>query len=169
MVKAIQMIRKRRCFSPLLATIVLLAITMSVTLGETILVNQNRGAVIPMARALEEELVKEVGDLVSFRVKVQNTGNKGTGYLVYVMVCEHGTGEWDNVGLEDIWLESDQYEHLELGNMEVSEWMVGKYFDVQFLLYDHETEILLDSVVIESAWYVPEPIIAGSIIGQWVY
>ena len=161
--------RKRRGFSPLLVTIVLLAITMSVTLGETILVNQNRGAVIPMARALEEELVKEVGDLVSFRVKIQNTGNQGTGYLVYVMVSEHGASEWENVGLEDIWLEADQYEHLELGNMEVSEWMVGKYFDVQFLLYDHETEILLDSVIIESAWYVPEPIISGSIIGQWVY
>lgn len=47
--------------------------------------------------------------------------------------------------------------------------MAGKYFDVQFLLYDAHTEKLLDHIALESAWYVSEPIIAGSIIGNWVY
>ena len=122
-----------------------------------------------MAQAIEEGLVKEVDDLVSFQVKIKNTGNMGTGYVVYVLISEHDIDEWDEVALGDIWLEPEQQEHLELGNVEVSKWMVGVDFDVQFLLYDLETEKLLDSVTIESAWYVPELVVAGSIIGQWVY
>jgi hypothetical protein len=47
--------------------------------------------------------------------------------------------------------------------------MAGKYFDAQFLLYEHETELLLDTIMLESVWYVNEPIVAGSIIGTWVY
>ena len=47
--------------------------------------------------------------------------------------------------------------------------MAGKYFDVQFMLYEHETELLLDTLTMESAWYVKEPIVAGAIIDSWVY
>ena len=160
---------KRNGFATVLATIVLLTITFTAALGEVVLKTNNQGEFLPMAQAMDDELVKNVGDLVSFRVKIKNTGAQASGYLVYVLVSEHGASEWDEVGLEDIWLEPDQYEHLELGGIEVTDSMVGKYYDVQFILYGVEDENLLDSVIIESAWYTPEPIIVGSIIGNWVY
>jgi hypothetical protein len=42
--------------------------------------------------------------------------------------------------------------------------MAGNYYDIQFMLNEHETENPLDSAFIESAWYVSEPIVAGAII-----
>ena len=47
--------------------------------------------------------------------------------------------------------------------------MVGNYYDVQFILYDVEEASILDTVTMESAWYTTEPMILGSIIGNWVY
>ena len=152
-----------------MATILLFAITFTVALGETLILPRNKGELLPMASAMEEDLVKQVGQLVSFRVKIKNTGNQETGYIVNVLWREHGTGEWETACIEDIWLEPEQYEHIEVGSIECAEWMSGKYFDVQFMLYDHETELLLDSAMLESAWYVKEPIIAGAIIDSWVY
>ena len=154
---------------PVIATILLFAITFTVALGETLLQPKNKGELLPMANAMEDNLVKEVGDLVSFRVKIKNTGNQGTGYIITVLWREHGTGEWETACIEDIWLEPEQYEHIEVGSIECAEWMSGKYFDVQFMLYEHETELLLDTLTLESAWYVKEPIVAGAIIDSWVY
>ena len=154
---------------PVIATILLFAITFTVALGENLIIPKNKGELLPMANAMEDNLVKEVGDLVSFRVKIKNTGNQGTGYIISVLWREHGTGEWETACIEDIWLEPEQYEHIEVGSIECVEWMAGKYFDVQFMLYDHETELLLDSAMLESAWYVKEPIVAGAIIDSWVY
>ena len=160
---------KRKALIPVMATILLFAITFTVALGETLIQPKNKGELLPMANAMEDNLVKEVGDLVSFRVKIKNTGNQGTGYIVNVLWREHGTGEWKTACIEDIWLEPEQYEHIEVGSIECAEWMAGKYFDVQFMLYEHETELLLDTLTMESAWYVKEPIIAGAIIDSWVY
>ncbi len=159
---------KKRGFATVIATIVLLAITVTAALGEVVL-NNNQGELIPMVQAMDDELIKNVGDTVSFWVKIKNTGNQASGYLVYVLISEHGAGNWDEVGLEDIWLEPDHYEHLELGGIEVTEDMVGNYYDVQFILYDVEEASILDTVTVESAWYTPEPIVTGSIIGNWVY
>ena len=160
---------KRKALMPVIATILLFAITFTIALGETLIQPRNKGELLPMANAMEDNLVKEVGDLVSFRVKIKNTGNQETGYIINVLWREHGSGEWETACIEDIWLEPEQYEHIEVGSIECVEWMSGKYFDVQFMLYEHETELLLDSAILESAWYVKEPIVAGAIIDSWVY
>ena len=95
---------KRKALIPVMATILLFAITFTVALGETLIQPKNKGELLPMANAIEDNLVKEVGDLVSFRVKIKNTGNQGTGYIVNVLWREHGTGEWKTACIEDIWL-----------------------------------------------------------------
>jgi flagellin-like protein len=160
---------KRKGITPVIATIILFALTFTVAIGETLIKPRNKGELLPLAYAIEDDLVKEMGDLVSFSVKIKNTGNQGTGYIVMVLWSEHGTGEWETACIEDLWLEHGQYDQITVGSIECSEWMAGKYFDAQFLLYEHETELLLDTVMLESVWYVNEPIVAGSIIGTWVY
>ncbi len=161
--------RRRYALAPILATILLFAVTFAVAFGENLLQSRGNGQFMPLAYATGDDLVKEVGDLVSFKAKIKNTGNLGSGYIVVVLWSEHDSGEWETACVEDIWLEPGQYEHLEVGSIECSEAMAGKYFDVKFMLYQHESEELLDSALIESAWYVTEPIIAGSIIESWVY
>jgi hypothetical protein len=47
-----------------------------------------------------------------------NTGNQGARYIVVVLWREHGTGEWETTVIEDIWLELEQYEHIEVGSTE---------------------------------------------------
>ena len=163
------MYRKRKGITPVIATILLFALTFSVAFGETLVKPRSKGEFIPLAYAIEEDLVKEVGDLVSFKVKIKNTGNQGTGYLVMVLWSEHVSGEWETACIEDLWLEPEQYEEFKLGSIECTDWMAGKYFDVQFILYEHDTELLLDKAMLESAWYVSKPIVAGAIIGSWVY
>ena len=157
---------KRKGLAPILTTIILLALTFTIALGDTML--NRRGVMLPMASATEE-LVKEVGDLVYFKAKVKNTGNQETGYIIIVLLGEHDSGEWETACIEDLWLEPEQYMLVELGGYECGEWMKGKYFDVQFQLYDHESETLLDSVTYISAFYVSEPIIAGAFIDSMIY
>ena len=103
---------KNRGFATVIETIVLLAITVTAVLGEVVFSNHNQGELIPMVNEMDDELVNNVGDVVHFRVKIKNTGSQASGYLLYVLISEHGAGDWDEVGLEDIWLEPDQYEHL---------------------------------------------------------
>lgn len=45
---------------------------------------------------------------------------------------------------------------------------MGKYFDVKFILYDYETEGLLDQKEIDKAWHVKETIVTGTITGFWI-
>jgi flagellin-like protein len=163
------MYKKRKAITPIIATILLFAITFTVAIGDTLIQPRKKGELLPLALAIEDGLVKDVGDLVSFKVKIKNTGNQGTGYIVRVLWSEHETDEWETACIEDLWLEPEQYKEVEIGSIECSEWMAGKYFDVQFILYEHETELLLDKAIIESAWYVNKPVVAGTIIGHWVY
>jgi hypothetical protein len=58
---------------------------------------------------------------------------------------------------------------MEMGCLEVTEDMAGNYYDVKFMLYEHETEQLLDEETLEAAWYVEEPIVAGAFVDAWVY
>ena len=46
--------------------------------------------------------------------------------------------------------------------------MVGKYFDVKFILYQWDTEIVLDDKVIAEAFYVKEVVVSGDVTGYWV-
>lgn len=157
--------------APILVTVVLLALTLSVAFGESLLdaAQMKRGSLVPMAYATEDSLTKEVGDVVNFKVKVKNTGNTETGYIIIVKWSLHGEGEWETACIEDVWLAPDQYEHMELGCLEVTEEMAGNYYDVKFLLYEHETEQLLDEQALEAAWYVEEHIVAGTFVDAIVY
>jgi hypothetical protein len=92
-----------------------------------------------------------------------------TAYIVTVDWTEHGTNDWERACTEDILLEPEQYEHLEVGLLECTEEMSGKYYDVKLLLFEQDSQQLLDSVEIENAWYVSETIVSGSIIGHWIY
>jgi hypothetical protein len=162
---------RRRGMAPILVTVVLLALTLSVAFGDSLLdaAQIKKGSLAPMAYATEESLTKEVGDVVNFKVKVKNTGNTETGYIVVVKWSLHGEGDWETACVEDIWLGPDQYQLMEMGCLEVTEGMVGNYYDVKFLLYEHETEQLLDEATMEAAWYVEEPIVAGTFVDAWVY
>jgi len=64
------MVIRRRGMAPILVTVLLLALTLSVAFGESLLdVTQiKQGSLVPMAYATEEGLTKEVGDVVNFRV-----------------------------------------------------------------------------------------------------
>ncbi|MBN2333974.1 hypothetical protein JXL21_00340 [Candidatus Bathyarchaeota archaeon] len=162
---------RRKAVAPVIATVILLALTLTVAFGETFLEigSMRQGSLVPMAYATEESLTKQVGEEVHFKVKVKNTGNAETGYIVVAKWSVHGEGAWETACVEDIWLGSDQYEHMELGCIEVTEDMAGDYFDVKFMLYEYESEQILDEVTLEMAWYVEEPIVAGSLIDYWVY
>lgn len=161
--------KSRKGLAPILATLILITITLTAALGSTLITPVNGGSIIPMASAIEENLVKEVGDLVHFKAKIKNTGNTETKYLIVALWREHGMGEWEQASIEDIILGPDITEHIELGTIECSQDMTGKMYDVQFILYDAETEKLLDKKTLEMAWSVTEPIVAGSIIDQWVF
>ena len=162
---------KRRGMAPIFVTVVLLALTLSVAFGDSLLdaAQIKKGSLAPMAYATEESLTKEVGDIVNFKVKVKNTGNTETGYIIIVKWSLHGEGDWETACIEDVWLGPDQYEHMEMGCLEVTEEMAGHYYDVKFLLYEHETEHLLDEVTLEAAWYVEEYIVSGTFVDAWVY
>jgi hypothetical protein len=127
------------------------------------------GEFVPMASAMEVgTLVKHVGDVVHFGVKVKNTGEIEAGYIVVVKWKEHGTEDWETGGLEDAWLDPAQYGEFTIGFVECSEWMVGKYFDVKFTLYQAETERVLDMKEISEAWVVEAYEVLGTLSNYWV-
>jgi hypothetical protein len=127
------------------------------------------GEFVPMASAMEvDPLVKHVGEFVHFRAKVKNTGEIEAGYIVVVKWKEHGTEEWESAGLEDAWLEPEQYGEFMVGFVECAEWMVGKYFDVKFTLYQTETERVLDVKEILEAWYVEAYEVLGTLSNFWI-
>jgi hypothetical protein len=157
---------KRRAVAPILVTLIVLVFALA--LGGTLLPPRS-GSLVPLAYATETQLTKRPGEAVNFKVKVLNTGTKATGYVVVVKYAEHGTGGWETAADADAELEPGVYTQLELGGLEVTEEMAGKYFDVLFLLLDAESGETLDQAALEDAWYVEEPIVAGSIIAKWVY
>jgi len=128
------------------------------------------GQFVPMASAMEEPqiLEKEVGQLVHFKAKIKNTGNKETTYVIVVKWREDGTEEWESGGLEDLRLAPEHMETMIIGGVECGEDMAGKYFDVKFILYEAETETALDEKEIDRAWYVKEIVVLGSIDGFWI-
>ena len=126
------------------------------------------GQIIPLASASEPEtLEKEVGQTVHFKVKVKNTGTVEAVYIVVAMWREHGTEEWEPNCIEDVWLSPSDYELIMLDGILCTEEMVDKYFDVKFVLYDSE-ENVLDDKTIENAWYVKEKVIQGVIYEFWI-
>ena len=128
------------------------------------------GQLVPMASAMEEPQVleKEVGQLVHFKAKIKNTGNKETTYVIVVKWREDGTEEWESGGLEDLRLAPEHMETMIIGGVECTESMAGTYFDVKFILYEAETETALDEKEIDRAWYVKERVVLGSIYGFWI-
>ena len=132
--------------------------------------SETSGQFVPMASAMEEPqiLEKEVGQMVHFKAKIKNTGNRETTYVIVVKWREDGTEEWESGGLEDMRLAPEHMETMIIGGVECCEWMAGKYFDVKFILYDAETETALDEKEIDRAWYVKEIVVLGSIYGFWI-
>lgn len=127
------------------------------------------GRIVPMVYATElETQEKDVGDYVHFKVKVKNTGNVEATFLVHIYWSEGGLGEWEADGLEDVRLGPGEYETLVVGSVECTEAMMGRFFDVKFVLYDAEADAVLDEKINERAWYVSEVIVSGSIVGFWV-
>lgn len=127
------------------------------------------GQIIPMAQATgDPSLEKEVGQTVHFKAKVKNNGQVEATYVIVAYWREDGTGEWVSGGIADVRLAPEQYETLVIGGIECTEIMVGKYFDVKFVLYDAETEMVLDEKVIEWAWLVKEKAVQGIIAGYWI-
>lgn len=157
----------------------LLAVLLMVTVSVTGLAFQGThrsgepgisGQFIPMASAMEEiqTLEKEVGQMVHFKAKIKNTGNMETTYVIHAKWREDGTEEWESCGLEDLRLAPSQIETTVLGGLECTHEMVRKYFDVKFILYDAETEMILDEKEIDRAWFVKEIVVLGTIHGYWI-
>ena len=127
------------------------------------------GQIILPASAMElQTLEKEVGQTVHFKASVKNTGNVETTYIVAVHWRVDGTEEWESGGITDVRLAPWQYETLVLGGIMCTESMMGKHFDVKFVLLEYETERILDQKEIDKAWHVKETIITGTITGFWI-
>ena len=154
---------------------ILLMITVSVT-GLTFQTMHQSGELgvtgqfVLMASATEEPqtLEKEVGQLVNFKARIKNNGNQETIYIIVAKWREHGTEEWESGGLEDLRLAPGEMETMVVGGVECCESMTGKYFDVKFILYDAETERVLDDHEIDRAWFVKEIVVLGTIYGCWI-
>jgi hypothetical protein len=127
------------------------------------------GVFLPIASAMESEnIIKHVGDLVYFKAKIKNTGEIDASYIVIVKWKVHGTEEWETGGIEDIWITTGSHEEITIGFVECNEWMVDKYFDVKFTLYEAETERELDIKEIPEAWYVEEYEVLGTFYSYWI-
>jgi len=157
---------ERRAVAPVLVTLIVLVLALA--LGGSLLPPRS-GSLVPLAYATETQLTKRPGETVNFKVKVMNTGTEATGYVVVVRYAEHGTGAWETAAEAEATLEPGAYTHLELGGLEVTGKMAGRHYDALFLLLDAESGETLDQAALDDAWYVEEPIVAGSIIAKWVY
>lgn len=129
---------------------------------------ETSGEIVPMALAEYTTVEKEVGDIVVINVKVKNTGNVVATYVVRVWWCEDGTDDWEPCGIEDKTLLPGAHDIFEVGEVECTEEMMGKYFDVKIVLYEAGTENALDDDVLDKAWYVNEVIILGTIVEFWI-
>jgi len=156
----------------------ILAISLMFTVFSTGLVQQvlphsdESGAsgliTVPAFATETQTLEKEVGQNAHFKAKIENTGNGETTYIIVAKWREHSTDGWESDYLADLRLGPGQSETLVVGGVECTETMMGKYFDVKFILYDSETETVLDEKVIDRAWHVKEMVVAGNIISFWI-
>ncbi len=127
------------------------------------------GQIILPASAMEPQtLEKEVSQTVHFKASVKNTGNIETVYIIVAEWREDGVEAWTSAGIADVSLLPGHYETLNIGGIECTEAMMGKYFDVRFTLYDYPEERLLDQKEIDKAWHVKETVITGAITGFWI-
>ena len=158
--------------TPILAVVSMIAISMTVLNYQALLYSGEQGIsgrFITPAWAMESEtLEKEVGQSVHFKAEVINTGDVETTYLIVAKWSEDGTEEWETAGLADVRLSPGQSETLVIGGFECTEWMMNKYFDVKFILYECEAETVLDEKVIDKAWHVKEIVVSGTLTGFWI-
>jgi hypothetical protein len=129
-----------------------------------------RGQLISQTWAMETgHLEKEAGENVILKAKVKNTGDANATYIIAVEIKEHGTDYWEPVGLEDMTLSPGEYsEILVLGTISCTESMEGKYYDIRFVLYDAETEAILDQKYIPEAFNVTSTLPSGTIAAIWI-
>jgi hypothetical protein len=162
--------KTRKGVAPIITTLFLVIITLSVAISAShqLTSPQKSGQLIPMAYAINDQLTKQVGENVYFKVKIENTGTVESVYLLEVKIREHGTEIWETLFLEDIVVEPTEYGVIEFGSMKCVEEMIGKHYDIKFLLSDPESDSILDEETVEQAWYVQEAVISASIIGYWI-
>jgi hypothetical protein len=164
----------KNAFRGLLPTLTVLAIVIASVSG---LVVQGfpasdvevAGSILSTAWAtVPSTLEKDVEDCVLCKATIKNTGNLETTYCIVAKWSEHGLDEWETVGLADVCLGPGQSETVSIGSIECVEWMMGKYFDVKFILYECDADPVLDDDVIAEAFYVNEVLVDGSFTGCWV-
>jgi hypothetical protein len=112
---------------------------------------------------------KEVGQYVHIKAKVKNTGDIETCYLIVAKWREDGSVEWEKAGIADVKLcPGTDSDVLLVGKILCQESMMGKCFDVKFVVYSHDKELVLDEEVIDKAWCVTEGEINGTLTEVWV-
>ena len=126
------------------------------------------GEIVSEAWAMTEVLEKDVGETVCFKAKIKNTGNVNTTYLILAKWCEDETSSWETVGHVEVTLAPGEISEILVGNVDCTEPMKGKYFDAKFILYDKETENVLDQKELNKGFYVKSAVITGSIYGFWL-
>jgi hypothetical protein len=127
------------------------------------------GMIVTSAWATTEAIEKDVGQEVCFKAKIKNTGDAETTYLIVAKWCEDGESSWETAGQADVTLAPGEYsEVLIVGSIDCTENMKGKHYDVKFILYDHETETLLDQEELDKAFYVRTTMISGAIYECWI-
>jgi hypothetical protein len=149
-----------------LATLVI----VSGALAQGILNPGITGEIISTTWAMEmETLEKDVGQNVCFKAKIKNTGDLNGTYIIVAKFKQHDTDDWQIVGQKTLNLTSEQSsEILFIGNVECSEIMIGKYYDAKLVLYEEETETILDQKTIPEAWRVKSTMVSGLITGFWL-
>lgn len=162
--------KTRKGVAPIITTLFLVIITLSVAISASHQYTspQTSGQLIPMAYAINDQLTKQVGENVYIKVKVENTGIVESVYVLEVKFREHGEEIWETLFFEDIVIEPSEYGVIEFGSMRCVEEMIGKHYDIKFLLSDPESDHILDEETVEQAWYVQEAVISASIIGYWI-
>ena len=110
-----------------------------------------------------------MGQYVHNNVRIKNTGAGETCYLIIAKISEDGVNAWEKAGVADVQLspgaESDT---LLVGKVKCGEAMAGKYFDVKVLVYQCETESVLDETEIDKAWHVTADTASGAVTDLWV-
>jgi hypothetical protein len=159
----------RKAIASIITTLFLAIITFSIAIGTT-LQNQpaKSGRLIPVAYAVDDQLIKQVGEKVYIKVKIENTGTVESVFLLEVKLREHGGEFWETLFLEDMVLDPSQYRIIEFEGMSCCEEMIDKHYDIKFVLIDPESDQVLDEEIVEQAWYVQKSIISASIIGYWI-
>jgi len=152
---------------PIIATLMI----ASTVLGYQSLLNNGKlGEIVTSTWAVETgTLEKDVGQNVCFKAKIKNTGSLNATYIIAANWRETGTDDWETVGHVIISLGPGQYSEIKLlGSVNCTETMKGKYFDAKFILYDAETETVLDQKLTENAWHVRSTLVSGAIAAFWI-